>query len=366
MKTICIDARLWGTKNTGPGRYTQELINHLPKDAAYRVLLIVSPENQNHPDLLAFPKVVARHHPYSFLAQLEMGFIGLKFRPDLLHSTHFTVPLFWPGKVIVTIHDLIKHYSRGRASTTRNSYYYWIKYLAYRFNVWFAVHRSSHILVPSKYWADRLVQLYHLNPANITVTYEGVSSGFLNTADSAIDIPDHQPYVLHVGNVYPHKNILTVIEAIKILNGQVLLILVCPRTVFLAKLNQQIDRLEVKKWVRIFNYLSDTDLQALYRSSLAYVFPSFIEGFGLPGLEAMAAGSVVLASNSSCLPEIYGSAALYFDPHRPQEIVDLINRLRTEPGLRQKMLSAGKSQLKKYSWAKMAKLTWTNYLKILP
>lgn len=366
MKTICIDARLWGTRNTGPGRYTQELIRHLPSKTDIQLVLIVSPQNIHNPELGSYRKFIARHHPYSLLAQLEMFYFGLKIHPDLLHSPHFTVPLIWPGKVIVTIHDLIKHYSRGPATSTRGVFLYWLKYLAYRFNVWFAVHRSAHILVPSRYWKEKLMQLYGLADSKITVTYEGVSAGFVNSTPAQIDIPDHRPYVLHVGNIYPHKNIPALLSAIKILNGRVLLILVCPRTVFTARLNSLIIQTGIGHLVKVMNYLPDTDLLGLYQHALAYVFPSFIEGFGLPGLEAMAAGTAVIASNSSCLPEIYGPAALYFNPHDSQGLADLILELQAHPSRRQALIRTGSTWVKKYSWAKMGQQTWKIYRAMLP
>ena len=172
---VVIDARMWGIKHTGIGRYVENLIANLPGDA----ILIVPPELRHEPQLAKFTKYYARFHPYSLLAQLEMPWILSFIRPDLLHVPHFTIPVLWPGKMVVTIHDLIKHISRGRDTTTRHPLLYWPKYLGYLIIVWLAVHRASHIIVPAKYWKDLLIKKYHLNPAKISVTYEGVSPAFL-------------------------------------------------------------------------------------------------------------------------------------------------------------------------------------------
>lgn len=86
------------------------------------------------------------------------------------------------------------------------------------------------------------------------------------------------------------------------------------------------------------------------------------EGFGLPGLEAMAHGAPVLSSNYTCLPEVYGEGALYFDPNNPDELADLIDKLLNHRGLRSELIKAGKQQAEKYSWKKMAKQTHQIYM----
>ncbi len=171
MKKICIDARMWGIKHTGIGRYVENLIDNLPG----KVVLIVHPDLKNESKLKVFEKYYAKYHPYSYLAQFEMFWLLLKIKPDLLHVPHFTIPVLWLGKLVVTIHDLIKHLSRGPNTTTRHPLIYWLKYIQYLFIVWFAVHRASHIIVPAIYWKDILIKKYKLNASNISVTYEGVS-----------------------------------------------------------------------------------------------------------------------------------------------------------------------------------------------
>jgi hypothetical protein len=110
MQTICIDARLWGIKHTGIGRYVENLIDNLPG----KVVLIVSPDVKNEPKLAKYKKYVARFHPYSNIAQFEIAWLLWKIKPDLLHVPHFTVPVLWTGKMVITIHDLISIFPVGR------------------------------------------------------------------------------------------------------------------------------------------------------------------------------------------------------------------------------------------------------------
>ncbi len=357
---ICIDARFWGTKHTGIGRYVENLIDHLPDNSESEVVLIVNPNQKDEPKLANFKKYYARHHPYTFLSLLEMSWLLFQIKPDILHVPHLTIPIFWPGKIVVTIHDLIKHENPSPQSSTKPGLIYWLKFVEYLAMFHFTLWRASHIIVPSKYWKDVLHTKYRVRSTRITVTYEGVDTKFKKLSPPHIDLPD-KPYVLYVGNVYPHKNIPLLLSAIKQLDGQVLLMIACARSVFTARLQKMIEEQDLGKWVKLLGYVPDSDLKSLYQHALAFVFPSLVEGFGLPGLEAMSIGCPVISSNATCLPEIYGGAVLYFSPHDIADLVDKIQTVLENPSLRQNLIKKGKAQAAKYSWAKMGRLTWQIY-----
>jgi len=361
MSTICIDARLYGINHTGIGRYIENLIVNLPASSSDSVCLIVSPEVDSNPKLHKYRRFIARHHPYSYLSQWEIFWILLKIRPRVFHVPHFSIPLLWPGKMVITIHDLIKHQSKGRQTTTRSPWMYWPKYYLYLFVVWFAALRACRIIVPAQYWKTILEKKFPFTRGKVEVTYEGVSGDFSKAAVVSLDVPDHNPYLLYVGNVYPHKNIPVLLDAVKMLSGKVLLYLVCSRSVFTQRVQDLIDSQHLEKYVKFLGRVSDEELVALYQGAHAFVFPSLIEGFGLPGLEAMAAGTPVIAARASCLPEIYEQAALFFDPHSPKDLAEKIDQVLTDPKLRKKLSDAGRRQVKKYSWVKMSTQTWEIY-----
>jgi len=175
MKTICIDARFWGIKDTGIGRYTENLIDNLQVDKNTKLVLLVSPQTAKEPKLAKYEKYIIHNHPYTLRSLIETHLALFKINPDLFHATNLSVPVFWPGKIIVTIHDLIKHYSRGLANTTRSPAIYWLKYLEYLMLVNVAIRRASHIIVPANYWKDVLIKKYNLPESKISVTYEGCS-----------------------------------------------------------------------------------------------------------------------------------------------------------------------------------------------
>ena len=366
MRTICIDARFWGVGHTGIGRYVEKLIEYLPQSKEIKIVLIVHPDVKNEPKLAKFEKYYAKQHLYSFASLIEIGWLLIKIKPDLLHISHLTVPWFWPGKIVVTIHDLIKHYDPGPKSSTRGPIMYWIKYFEYLIMTWIGVRRANHIIVPTNYWKEELMARYGIKANKISVTYEGVEQKLFSGAAPVIDLPDHRPFVLYVGNVYPHKNIPILLEAVKELNGQVLAIIVCARSIFTERIEKIIAEKKLHPWVKFWGAVPDEILVSLYQNALAYVFPSLIEGFGLPGLEAMAAGTPVIAANASCLPEVYEEAALYFDPYDAKDLAKKIRSVLADAKLRLALISKGKTQVKKYTWPKMAKQTWQIYLTELP
>ncbi len=175
MKTICIDARFFGVKHTGIGRYVEELIKNLPTSESMQVVLIINESDKNNPILKKFKVHFANRHPYSVASQIEMTRLLYKIHPDLLHVPHFTIPILWFGKTIVTIHDLIKHISVGTSTTTLNPIVYILKLFGYRFIVWLSISRAYKIITPTLYWKKELQNYYQINEKKIVVTYEGVT-----------------------------------------------------------------------------------------------------------------------------------------------------------------------------------------------
>ncbi|OGM32348.1 hypothetical protein A3D00_05005 [Candidatus Woesebacteria bacterium RIFCSPHIGHO2_02_FULL_38_9] len=363
-KIICIDARMWGVKNTGIGRYVEELIENLPDDPQVKIVLIVPPDLEDEPKLSKFGKVYARYRPYTIRAQFEILYLLIKIKPDLLHVPHFTIPVFWPGKMIVTIHDLIKHLSVGPSASTHSPIIYWIKYYLYLILIWFVASRVDHILAPAKYWKDALIKKYNLTTGKISVTYEGVSKLFSDERNVDVSYKLKKPYIIYVGNLYPHKNVPLLLDALSRLKN-VNLVIVCARNVFRERFEKMVKDKKLEQRTKFLNNVPDDTLANIYKNSVAFVTPSLIEGFGLPGLEAMAVGTPVIAAKASCLPEIYEDAALFFDPYNAKELSEKIKLFLNSEKMHEKYIKRGFEQVKKYSWQKMASQTWQIYLKEL-
>lgn len=353
-KHIIIDARLYGPKHTGIGRYTKNLLLHLPPKFKYTLLVYPELANKIKKDLSPkFNYVITNIRHYSLAEQIKLPLLLSSLKPDLVHFTHFSKPIFYFGKSLVTVHDLTRHFSRGPATSTKNPLLYWAKYLGYLLGSWLILKRD-HLIVPSNYWRNYLLTHYHLSSSKIITTYEAVDPKFLPVRKSYIINP--KSYILYTGNLYPHKNLNVVLEALKSL-PQLKLKIICGRSVFSDKIKSS--------QVEFLGFVKDSDFRKLYQHAIALVHPALIEGFSLTGLEAMALNCPVIASNATCIPEIYGPAALYFDPNSPQQLVAQIQNLLWHPQLRQILIKLGQSQVNKYSWSQTASQTLRFYEKIL-
>lgn len=171
---ILIDARLYGPKNTGNGRYTKELIENLAKvDHKNNYIILFKKEGFNEINLPGnFKKVLADFKHYSFEEQFKLPFIINKFKPDLVHFPHFNVPIFYFGKFVVTIHDLIMHKYKKGSATSRKFPIYQIWRIGYYLSFAKAVYGSLKIIVPSNAVKNEIINFYRINPEKIIVTYE--------------------------------------------------------------------------------------------------------------------------------------------------------------------------------------------------
>lgn len=365
MKRIGIDCRLGGVRHAGIGRYIENLVRECVRHEDVEWVLFFSDERQagevlpgKHPHV---KRVYVKTRHYSLAEQFVMPWIFLKERLSLLHVPHFNIPLFYPGKIVVTIHDLLWHEQRGTTVTTLPTWQYWLKYAAYRLAVVQAVRRAKKIFVPTKSVTQTLKQYYPFASAKTIVTPEGVAPLYLSQATQKLAQAKQKKQLVYTGSLYPHKNVKLIIQALPFLPNFKLL-LVGSRTVFQESLKQYVAQHGLSERVEFLGRLSDEEIVQLYQESYALVFPSFSEGFGLPGLEAMAVGLPVVASDIPVFREIYGSAAAYFDPYSVAELVETLHTL--EPS-RATLVRAGKKRVTQFSWSAMAQQTYAGYRSVL-
>ena len=174
MNTI-IDARLYGPKDTGIGRYTQKLVENLVQiDQKNKYLILLRKSDY---ESLKFPKnwtkILADFKHYTFEEQFKMPILLMKHKADIVHFPHFNVPILFFGKCVVTIHDLIMHKFTDGAATTRKFPMYQIWRLGYHLAFAKAVYGSTKIIVPSKAVKDEVINFYKIDPKKVEVTYEG-------------------------------------------------------------------------------------------------------------------------------------------------------------------------------------------------
>lgn len=347
---VLLDCRFWGPGHTGLGRYTQELAGAM---------------KQLKPRLeLVFLKNKIR--PYSWDEQFRLSGVINSFRPNLTHFLHFNLPLNFSGPFVVTVHDLIKHHSKGLQTTTHWPGTYWLKRLGYYLVIKKAVLQSKAIFVPSRWVKEDILAHYPVDKNKIYITPEAAGQAYFQAGKTEV-FP--YKYFIYVGNAYPHKNVVALIKAVQILREQkhkAKLVIVTGRDWFYQKLRREITRMKAQSAVKLKDFTSDEDLAALYRGAAAFVTASYFEGFGLPGLEAMAAGTLVVSSHRAALPETYGSHALYFDPDNLDELVAKMKQVLAMPAAaRRRRIAAARAFCRTHSWQKTARQTLSVYEKLL-
>ncbi|MDO8669331.1 MAG: glycosyltransferase family 1 protein [Candidatus Buchananbacteria bacterium] len=364
---IGIDARLYGARHGGLGRYSENLIKQLEKiDSKNQYFIFLAQNNFNdyQPQSKNFKKVLADFRAYSLGEQIFFPRLLKKYQLDLMHFTHFNAPVFYRRPFIVTIHDLIiSHYPHSRA-TTLNPIMYKIKLFFYRLVVNNTAKRAKKIITVSDCSKKDIIKLLKINPSKISVTYEGVGLPQDGQADCArlkSDLGIKKDFLLYVGSAYPHKNLEKLLQAFKSLNRDIQLVLVGQKNYFYERLEQTAQTLSLSGRVIFTGYLDDEKLSCLYKTAALYVFPSLIEGFGLPPLEAQSYGLPVLSSSASCLPEILGDSVVYFNPENETEIAKSISNTLDNQELLQALKIKGQANLKKYSWEKCALETLGQY-----
>lgn len=372
---IGIDARFFGPASGGLGRYTSELINNLlALDASVRLTLFLRPDGlgafSEHPGV---ERVLFPFRWYTVAEQLRFPRVIRQANIDVMHFPHFNVPLASPRPFVVTIHDLILHDFPTERATTLGPLQYWMKRQAYHFVIRRAVERAEQVLTISQFSKENIIRHFGTPPDRITVTYEGPSRlpAVGDESSKVLDRFSVRPgYVLYVGNSYPHKNLETLLKAwlrVRSARPDLQLVLVGKDDYFSQRLQRYAASLDfiLGRDVIFPGFLNDHDLASFYQHARLYVFPSLAEGFGLPGLEAMAHNVPVAASRASCLPEVFADAAAYFDPKRSEDIARVILDLVGDEHKMRSLREAGQRQVQKYSWRRLALETLTVYRSVV-
>ncbi len=365
---IVIDARLYGPRTAkGLGRYVQQIVEGLKQiDHNNQYIVLLSADNfDEFKTTPNFQKVLAPWRWYSLAEQIFLPGLLKKLAPGLVHFPHFNVPIFYRGKFVLTIHDLLLRRHHSRRASRLGPWLFWLKKRGYLLVTYLAIRRAQKIIAVSEFTKQEISHFYPGSTSKITVIYEGLTSlstTAQNGDDKAIFLRYNitRPYLLYVGNGYPHKNLETACQAFELLrqkwSGN--FVIVGGLDYFLQRLKKQVSSPDI-----IFTgYVPDSDLSILYRQASVYVFPSLYEGFGLPPLEAMAQGSPVACSDIPCLKEICGAAAEYFSPQSADDMAKVLEKLLNNPGRQIDLRCRGLEQIKRYDWSAATKQHLDIYL----
>ena len=314
---LLVDARWVGPH--GIGRFSSAVLTRLP----------------DHVRLTSGPR------PLSLLDPIWLSYQLAARRPSVFFSPGFNPPAICRVPLVITIHDLA-HIQLPCFSTYRRRFYY-------EFLVRPASNRARRVITVSEYSRREILRWTGLPESSVTNVGNGVDSAFRPEGpcyDPAF------PYILHVGSAKPHKNLARLFDAFtQIDDPRLHLILTAAKGYeWLPLLIEK----RIQDRVHFVGPLSEEELPALYRGAIALVFPSLMEGFGLPPLEAMACGTPVVTSRSAAIPEVVGAAALLVDPLDATDIRQGIERVLEDAALRAAMRQSGLARARLFSWDAVA------------
>ncbi len=358
---IAIDARII---NSSTGTYVERLLHYLQQiDNVNRYTILVPPKDKDYfvPTNKNFTVRTIDIPNYSFAEQTTFKTFLDELSPDLVHFCMPQQPISYKGKHVTTIHDLIL---LNTYNSDKNWLIFRVKQLIGRFVFKRIAFTNEHIIVPTEYVKKAYIDFSGIPEEKVSVTYE--------SADISVDTlkpykHTFKNFILYVGQQSDYKNIRRLGEAHQQLlkkHPNLGLILVGKKTAAHLK-NEAYFTKKGYKNILFTGFISNAELGWLYTKCTAYVFPSLMEGFGLPALEAMAYGAPVASSNATCLPEVCGDAARYFDPNNTDDMAHAINDILVDKKMRDSLIKRGSQQIKKYSWKRMAQQTYAVYMEAL-
>lgn len=361
MSHIAIDARII---NSTTGRYVERLLHHLEQIDTINTYSVLVPKKDGDfwkPTNPNFKVLVADFPNYSFSEQLGFKKFLDDLHPDLVHFCMPQQPVLYKGLHVTTVHDLtlLQTYN-----SDKNWLIFHLKQLVGRFVFKTISRTSKFIITPTNYVKNDLAKFAGISTDKIAVTYEAAE--LVSTSTTPADLP-FKKFIMYVGQQSDYKNIKRLGDAHQELlkNHPDLGLVLVGRKNASALKNEAYFKEKGYKNIHFTGFAPDDQLNWLFKNCTAYVFPSLMEGFGLPALEAMAHGAPVVSSNATCLPEVYGDSVIYFDPTDISAIANAITQVLDNPELRDELVQKSKQKVGEYSWERMATQTHDIYMKSL-
>lgn len=362
MAKIVIDARESGTST---GRYVDKLIEYLHKIPSDHEMIVLTKKHRTTFMRGIAPGFSVVETPYN-----EFGFgeqTGLlrqikSLKPDLVHFAIVQQPVLYHGRVVTTMHDLTTIRFKN---PSKNSVVFTFKQFVYGWVNKIAAKKSTAVIAISEYTKNDVVQYTGVSPSKVHVILE--SADKIKEPSEPVKGLGGKKFIMYVGRPTPHKNLGRLIEAFSVLQKDqpdLHLVLAGKKDSLYEAHERTVHEKNIQN-VIFTGFISEGQLRWLYENTACYVFPSLSEGFGLPGLEAMIHGTPVASSNATCLPEIYGDAAEYFDPLDSRGMAAAIANVLSNPELKNKLIKRGHTQVAKYSWQRMANQTFDIYQDVL-
>jgi glycosyltransferase involved in cell wall biosynthesis len=221
-----------------------------------------------------------------------------------------------------------------------------------------AAARSAAVIAVSAFTRSQVVSLLGVEPSKVHVVHHGIRP---------LDLPAvaREPIILNVGAIQKRKNIARLVEAFETVDPAWRLVLAGSAGYGSTEILARIEKSPARGRISVLGYVSPSELAAWYARAQIFAFPSLDEGFGMPVLEAMAAGVAVVASNRSALPEVAGEAAIQVDPENVEALGQALGGLIRNQELRRELVQRGTARALLFTWEKAVRETWEVYRKVL-
>ncbi len=353
---------------TGLGNYIRSLLPVLAEYYPNERYILFAPQKTDLFDILSVKQTDAVFPISSFYTKFpslwrRFGMVKAikNYGVDIYHGVSNELPnniRNSGAKTVVTVHDII--FERFPETYNFDERY------VHRWKIKYACRVADKVVAISEQTKNDLIEFYKIPAEKITVVYQSCNPIFQRKVSDSekmevkqlYDLPDK--YFLFVSSIAPRKNLITLCHAMVKLKGQLEIPLVVigngkkekeeAKGLMTANgLGHLLILLNEMPQSKQSRFTSAADFPAIYQQALAMIYPSIFEGFGAPLLEALWSGLPLISSNASCLPEVGGNAALYFEPYDAETLAVHMLAIATQPQLAKEMIEKGKSQAEKFS-----------------
>ena len=345
---VVVDGDVLGRHRTGDEAYVENLVRELGRlERSFELGVLV-----RRPDAAPAGVRALELPSRSQVARMTVGIPRLlaRVQPSLVHFLYVIPPVYRKAPVVLTVHDLSFASDRDLMDPFDRT--------VFRTFVPRSLRRAARVLVGSQWTLHRLAERYRVPAEKVVVTPYGVDPVFTPDGPRA----DYDSYLLFVGALQPRKDPLCAVRALARLDPHLQLAFVGPEKRGGNDVRREVARLGLEQRVRFLGHVSKEELGALYRGAECLVLPSRDEGFGLPVLEAMAAGTPVVASTAGALPEVAGEAAVLVPPRDPSALAEGVERAL---GDRDRLRALGLERSRQFTWQETAKRTAAVYEELL-
>ncbi len=352
---IGFDAKRAFLNRTGLGNYSRSTINALYRLSPENEYFLYTPSRGKDPFYTPPGKSVVRM-PQNFLSKRLSGYwriagINQDLSNDniqLFHGLSNELPIGIHNagiKSVVTIHDLI--------FLGRPELYKPIDRMIYKRKVSAAVNNADRVIAISTQTRDDLVEMLGADEKKIRIVFQGCNPWFYHKTDGDMDKVTRKKYnlppeyLLYLGTIEERKNLLTIVQALHEGKINIPLVAVGRATPYFQKVLRYIQKHNVQN-IHFHHHIDNADLPSLYQQSLAFIYPSSYEGFGIPVLEAINSSVPVITSRGGCLEETAGAGALLVEPGNVEELIYAIQQILDDRKLRDELVKAGKAHALKF------------------